>query len=153
MNRYKYASISLLDQFYFFIFSCFTINPNQVTFGALGDSFYEYLLKTWLQGGRKERWLRNMYDRAMDGVMVLNLSNPGKKNITNLNSVLVRRNFSCHPAKLGWPFSLIGMESITTGRWIIQCASCQGLWLSGHTQVRWTILLSNMTVLFCSSNC
>jgi mannosyl-oligosaccharide alpha-1,2-mannosidase len=41
----------------------------QVTFGALGDSFYEYLLKVWLQGGRKEPWLREMYDKAMDGVM------------------------------------------------------------------------------------
>jgi hypothetical protein len=41
----------------------------QVTFGALGDSFYEYLLKVWLQGGRKETWLREMYDKAMDGVM------------------------------------------------------------------------------------
>jgi len=29
-----------------------------ITFGALGDSFYEYLLKIWLQGGRKETWLR-----------------------------------------------------------------------------------------------
>ena len=42
----------------------------KVTFGALGDSFYEYLLKTWLQGGKKEKWLRDMYDRAMDGVVV-----------------------------------------------------------------------------------
>jgi len=42
---------------------------SQITFGALGDSFYEYLLKIWLQGGRKETWLRNMYDKAMDGMI------------------------------------------------------------------------------------
>ena len=42
---------------------------SQITFGALGDSFYEYLLKTWIQGGKKEMWLREMYDNAMDGVM------------------------------------------------------------------------------------
>ena len=42
---------------------------SHITFGALGDSFYEYLLKVWLQGGRKETWLREMYDKAMDGVM------------------------------------------------------------------------------------
>jgi len=42
---------------------------SQITFGALGDSFYEYLLKVWIQGGRKETWLRDMYDAAMDGVM------------------------------------------------------------------------------------
>lgn len=42
---------------------------NQITFGALGDSFYEYLLKVWLQGGRRENWLREMYDNAMDGAI------------------------------------------------------------------------------------
>lgn len=40
-----------------------------VTFGALGDSFYEYLLKVWLQGGRQENWLREMYDNAIEGVI------------------------------------------------------------------------------------
>ncbi|CAN0083356.1 unnamed protein product [Scytosiphon promiscuus] len=51
------------------------INPStakpvgsQVTFGALGDSFYEYLLKVWLQGGKTEPQYREMYDRAMDGM-------------------------------------------------------------------------------------
>lgn len=51
------------------------INPSsgqatsrQITFGALGDSFYEYLLKTWLQGGQKESMYREMYDKAMDGM-------------------------------------------------------------------------------------
>jgi hypothetical protein len=42
---------------------------NQVTFGALGDSFYEYMLKVWLQGGRKEPQYRRMFDGAMDGMM------------------------------------------------------------------------------------
>lgn len=42
-----------------------------ITFGALGDSFYEYLLKTWLQGGRQEAWLRDMYDRAIEGMIKL----------------------------------------------------------------------------------
>jgi hypothetical protein len=42
---------------------------SQITFGALGDSFYEYLLKIWLQGGKRETWLREMYDRAMQGMI------------------------------------------------------------------------------------
>lgn len=42
---------------------------SHVTFGALGDSFYEYLLKVWLQGDKKESWLREMYDKAIDGVV------------------------------------------------------------------------------------
>lgn len=41
---------------------------SQVTFGALGDSFYEYLLKVWLQGGRSESMYRRMYDGAMAGM-------------------------------------------------------------------------------------
>lgn len=41
---------------------------SQVTFGALGDSFYEYLLKVWLQGGRSESMYRRMYDAAMAGM-------------------------------------------------------------------------------------
>eukprot|EP00903_Cladosiphon_okamuranus_P020635 g18945.t1 len=41
---------------------------SQVTFGALGDSFYEYLLKAWLQGGKTQPEYRDMYDRAMDGM-------------------------------------------------------------------------------------
>ena len=32
----------------------------QITFGALGDSFYEYLLKAWLQGGKTEPKYRDM---------------------------------------------------------------------------------------------
>ena len=45
-----------------------TFTTGRVTFGALGDSYYEYLLKTWLQGGKKETFLREMYDNAMNGV-------------------------------------------------------------------------------------
>lgn len=41
---------------------------SQVTLGALGDSFYEYLLKVWLQGNKKEKWLREMYDEAVNGI-------------------------------------------------------------------------------------
>merc|ERR1712232_479135 len=39
-----------------------------ITFGADGDSFYEYLLKVWLQGGRTEQRLWDMYDRAASGL-------------------------------------------------------------------------------------
>lgn len=40
----------------------------QVTFGGSGDSFYEYMLKIWLQGGKKEYMYRAMYDKAMNGL-------------------------------------------------------------------------------------
>jgi len=41
---------------------------NSIKFGANGDSFYEYMLKIWLQGGKQEDMYREMYDKAMDGV-------------------------------------------------------------------------------------
>jgi mannosyl-oligosaccharide alpha-1,2-mannosidase len=43
-------------------------NNNKITFGAMGDSFYEYMLKTWLQLGEKDEYLREMFDDSMDGV-------------------------------------------------------------------------------------
>lgn len=42
-----------------------------ITLGARGDSYYEYLLKQWLQTGKTEDWLRDDFVEAMDGVMSL----------------------------------------------------------------------------------
>jgi len=39
-----------------------------ITFGAGTDSFYEYMLKLWLQGDKKEDKYREMYDKAIDGM-------------------------------------------------------------------------------------
>lgn len=41
---------------------------NMLTFGAMSDSFYEYMLKLWLQSGKTEPMYREMYDEAMDGL-------------------------------------------------------------------------------------
>ena len=41
---------------------------NKVSFGAMGDSVYEYMLKVWVQGGKKEPMYRNMWDKAMMGL-------------------------------------------------------------------------------------
>lgn len=40
-----------------------------VSMGALGDSFYEYLLKAWLQSGKSDEDMRSMYVDAMDTVI------------------------------------------------------------------------------------
>ena len=39
-----------------------------VSIGALGDSFYEYLLKVWLQTGKTDSEAKEMYDKAVAGV-------------------------------------------------------------------------------------
>ena len=57
------------------------LKSRKITFGALGDSYYEYLLKTWLQGGRTETRLREMYDEAMDGMVDLLLQHSSPSNL------------------------------------------------------------------------
>jgi len=42
--------------------------PTILTFGARSDSFYEYLLKQWLQTGKTIDWLIDDYTLAMDGM-------------------------------------------------------------------------------------
>ncbi len=41
---------------------------NKITFGGRADSFYEYMLKIWLQGNKKEEMYRAMYDRSIQGM-------------------------------------------------------------------------------------
>ncbi|KAL3700603.1 hypothetical protein R1sor_018625 [Riccia sorocarpa] len=45
----------------------------KITFGAMGDSFYEYLLKVWVQGNKTEvvKHYREMWDQSMEGMMTL----------------------------------------------------------------------------------
>lgn len=40
-----------------------------ISLGALGDSFYEYLLKAWLQSGKTDADARQMYDEAMEAIV------------------------------------------------------------------------------------
>ncbi|RZF44821.1 hypothetical protein LSTR_LSTR000773 [Laodelphax striatellus] len=42
---------------------------HHMTVGALGDSFYEYLLKAWIQSGREDQEARQMYDDAMQAAI------------------------------------------------------------------------------------
>lgn len=55
-----------------------TFANDEVSFGAMGDSFYEYLLKIWLQGGKKEAKYRQLYDAAVKGMMdkLVHISRP-----------------------------------------------------------------------------
>ncbi|KAL3917157.1 MAG: hypothetical protein SGILL_004847 [Bacillariaceae sp.] len=51
---------------------------DKLTFGAMSDSFYEYMLKIWIQGGRTESMYREMYDTSMQGMYdeLLQVSSP-----------------------------------------------------------------------------
>eukprot|EP00533_Pseudo-nitzschia_delicatissima_P010188 CAMPEP_0116091478 /NCGR_PEP_ID=MMETSP0327-20121206/7527_1 /TAXON_ID=44447 /ORGANISM="Pseudo-nitzschia delicatissima, Strain B596" /LENGTH=564 /DNA_ID=CAMNT_0003582833 /DNA_START=217 /DNA_END=1911 /DNA_ORIENTATION=+ len=52
----------------------------QITFGARADSFYEYMLKIWLQGGKTEARYREMYDESIQGMHdhLLTVSTPSE---------------------------------------------------------------------------
>jgi len=41
---------------------------DKLTFGSMADSFYEYMLKLWLQSNRTEYLYRSMYDKSIDGM-------------------------------------------------------------------------------------
>lgn len=41
----------------------------EISLSGLGDSFYEYLLKAWIQSGQSDTVARQMYDDAMDAVI------------------------------------------------------------------------------------
>eukprot|EP00931_Biecheleriopsis_adriatica_P051900 TRINITY_DN30142_c0_g1_i1.p1 TRINITY_DN30142_c0_g1~~TRINITY_DN30142_c0_g1_i1.p1 ORF type:complete len:976 (+),score=142.76 TRINITY_DN30142_c0_g1_i1:26-2929(+) len=41
----------------------------KMSMGAMGDSYYEYLLKQWIQTGKKEHHLKDAWKRAMDDMM------------------------------------------------------------------------------------
>lgn len=44
------------------------ITDSKITLGAHGDSYYEYLLKQWLQSGKKDTKYKTEYMRAVDGI-------------------------------------------------------------------------------------
>jgi Glycosyl hydrolase family 47 len=44
------------------------LRNDHLTFGAMADSFYEYMLKVWIQGGKVEPLYRDMYDKAIQGM-------------------------------------------------------------------------------------
>ncbi|CAL5015022.1 unnamed protein product [Urochloa decumbens] len=50
-----------------------TTSYSTITFGAMGDSFYEYLLKVWVQGNKTEhvKHYRQMWETSMEGLISL----------------------------------------------------------------------------------
>ncbi|EEC77946.1 hypothetical protein OsI_17297 [Oryza sativa Indica Group] len=50
-----------------------TASYSTITFGAMGDSFYEYLLKVWVQGNKTEhvKHYRQMWETSMEGLLSL----------------------------------------------------------------------------------
>ncbi|CAG2058138.1 unnamed protein product, partial [Timema podura] len=59
---------------------------HHMSIGALGDSFYEYLLKAWLQSGKEDHEARQMYDDSIHHILqhMLRVSPGGLTYISDL---------------------------------------------------------------------
>ncbi|KAK0401602.1 hypothetical protein QR680_015871 [Steinernema hermaphroditum] len=65
-----------------------------ITFGARADSYYEYLLKQWLQTGKTVDWLLEDYKKAMDGMQSQLLKNSVPNNYSFVGELLGGTTFS-----------------------------------------------------------
>lgn len=57
-----------------------------MSLGALGDSFYEYLLKAWLQSDKEDEEARQMFDEAMQAIIehMIRTSNGGLTYVSDM---------------------------------------------------------------------
>lgn len=64
---------------------------SHISIGALGDSFYEYLLKAWIQSGREDTEGLKLFDDAMDALMTHTLRRSQKKNLMYFSDMKLDR--------------------------------------------------------------
>lgn len=57
------------------------IFSEHVSLGALGDSFYEYLIKTWVLTNKRDTQAKRMYDQSMQVGEGLQFPSDGKKSV------------------------------------------------------------------------
>ncbi len=77
----------------------------QLTMGAMADSYYEYLLKTWLIMDKEDDMYRDMWIRAMDEMLdKLLFSTPGGE-LVYLGEI----KHSMYGWGLGWVVGMVGM--------------------------------------------
>jgi len=66
---------------------------NTLSFGGRGDSFYEYMLKLWLQNDKKDSEFREMYDESIEGMhdKLLEYSSPSRLAYLSKTSLSINR--------------------------------------------------------------
>lgn len=52
------------------------VMSHRASLGGLGDSYYEYLLKTWLLTGKREELYRSMWEKARAGLVLVGFISP-----------------------------------------------------------------------------
>ena len=43
-------------------------SSSKVSFGAMSDSTYEYMIKLWIQSGKRDNMFREMWDKSINGM-------------------------------------------------------------------------------------
>ncbi|ORY07453.1 glycoside hydrolase [Basidiobolus meristosporus CBS 931.73] len=61
---------------------------SEIRLGSRGDSYYEYLLKQWLQNSQQDQIYRDMYDEAIFGVKKHLLAKSVPNNLTYVGEVM-----------------------------------------------------------------
>ncbi|XP_050425753.1 endoplasmic reticulum mannosyl-oligosaccharide 1,2-alpha-mannosidase [Adelges cooleyi] len=80
------------------------INPNtgkfhkrsEIKLGARGDSYYEYLLKQWIQTGKSIDYLKDDYIQAIDGIITKLVRTSPQRNLTYIGE-LRAGSYDFHP--------------------------------------------------------
>ena len=69
----------------------------KLSFGGFGDSFYEYLLKAWIQGGKKDTLLWQWYADAVDGLsnVLIRRTSSGKTYLPDYPSMDHMQHLAC----------------------------------------------------------
>lgn len=67
---------------------------SHITFGARGDSYYEYLLKQWIQTGKTDEVMKREYLTAMEGMKKLLVRKTKTTGLTFVGELLAGRSFS-----------------------------------------------------------
>jgi len=73
--------------------------PSAIRLGSRGDSYYEYLLKQWLQTNRTEDVYRDMYDKAMAGIAKHLMQRSMANNLLFTAELIPERTYT---GKLSW---------------------------------------------------
>jgi len=67
LEKYIVSSFGICMKFIYDI-NIFMGIADHMSLGGLGDSFYEYLLKAWIQSGKEDVEAREMYDDAISAI-------------------------------------------------------------------------------------
>ena len=91
---------------------------NFCSVGAMGDSFYEYLIKEWLRSGKTDKQAKKMFDEAVTGIEenLLQISSQGQTDLADLKGGLLVHKMDHLACFAGGMFALAAREEVDVKR-------------------------------------